>query len=386
MMKKRLLAALLVGTMAFSLGACGSSGDSNTAVPEENESSAENEESAKNETGSTGDTYSLAYGEMGEGVWVIDYYMLSTQDLVEALGHKFTYTASDFTADKMQSDIQSLLTSGIDGLFYYGAFPTITQSVADMCDEYDTPFVMVDQLPANEYADIVQASSSFVGAVGSDPYKVGYQMGEYAASNGGTKALIIAAGEGDAAHDGRTNGFVDGFEANGGEIAAISRAEMSEAATSAEDLLTANPDVDTWYGTSADHGVFILSALENAGRDDIMVYCTDGDGTSVKYVKEGKLIADGGGVINGTVAACLLINALDGHPILDADGKAPIFNECLNFIINEDNADGFNEQWIEKYPLAAEDYQELLYRYNPDVDYDTFVEFLQNYSYESVAE
>lgn len=372
-MKKRWIAVILSALMIFSLTACGGG-----------ESSSDTADSGNDEEGVQAEDYTVAYAELGEGVWAIDYYMLEAQYLVEGLGSTFTYTSSDFNVDKMNSDIQSLLVSGIDGLYYYGSFPTITQGVADMCDEYGVPFVMPDQLPLNEYADIVQSSESFVGAVGSNPYDVGYQMGQYAYENGGTKALILAGGEGDSCHDGRTNGFKEGFEEAGGEVVAVSRvANMADAATSASDLLTANPDVDTWYGATADHGQFALTALENAGRDDVMVYCTDCDNSIISAVKEGKVIADGGAVICTTLATCLLFNALDGQPVKDPDGNSPIFDTCLNFIITAENADTFNENWIEGHIFEVEDYEQLLARYNPDVDYDTFQEFIDNYSIDS---
>lgn len=382
-MKKRIFTAFMAIVLVFALTACGGNSDSSNSDSSVSGNSASEEEVVGDETAETKD-YAFAYAELGEGVWAIDYYMLESQYLVEGLGSSFTYTSSDFTVDKMQSDIQSLLVSGIDGLFYYGCFPTITQGVADMCDEYGVPFVMPDQLPLNEYVEIVQSSETFAGAVGSNPYEVGYQMGEYAYSNGGTKALILAGAEGDSCHDGRTNGFVAGFEEAGGTVVAISRvANMADAPASASDLLTANPDIDTWYGATADHAQFALTALENAGRDDAMVYCTDCDNSIISSVKEGKVIADGGAVISTTLAACLLFNALDGQAIKDADGNAPIYDTCLNFIITAENADKFNENWIENHIFTVEDYQQLLARYNPEVNYDTFQEFIDNYGIES---
>lgn len=385
-MRKRLVAVLMASIMAFSMMACGGSSEDEPQNKGNNSSETSGGSTEASDGQDTVDAkdYSLAYAELGEGVWAIDYYMLESKYLVEELGSSFKYTSSDFTVDKMQSDIQSLLVSGIDGLFYYGCFPTITQGVADMCDEYEVPFVMPDQLPLNEYADIVQSSQTFAGAVGSNPYEVGYQMGAYAYENGGRKALILAGGEGDSCHDGRTNGFVAGFEEAGGEIVAISRvASMPDAATSASDLLAANPDVDTWYGATADHGQFALTALENAKRDDVMVYCTDCDNSIISAVKDGKVVADGGAVICTTLSACLLFNTLDGHPIKDADGKSPIFDTCLNFIITAENADLFNENWIEGHIFELEDYKQLLARYNPDVSYETFDKFINNYSIDS---
>ena len=381
-MKKKNLALILAILMLLScLTACAK--DSTAQADSTDVSNAESSDAAASETQQAKD-YSLAYAELGEGVWAIDYYMLEAQYLVEGLDNKFTHTSSDFSVDKMHSDIESLLVSGIDGLFYYGCFPTITQKVADACDKNGTPFVMPDQLPLNEYAEIVQSSSSFAGAVGSNPYEVGYQMGQYAYQNGGRNALILAGGEGDSCHDGRTNGFKAGFEEAGGTVVAISRvAHMSDAATSASDLLTANPDVDTWYGATADHGQFALTALQNAGRDDVMVYCTDCDNSIISAVKDGKVVADGGAVICTTLSACLLINALDGHPILDADGKAPIFDSCLNFIITSEDADTFDANWIQNHIFSVDDYKELLYRYNSDVSYETFQSFIDNYGLSS---
>ena len=378
-MKKKFLATLLTLAIAASLTACGG-GDENTAP------SAGASAGANAENSSAGASYNLAYAELGEGVWAIDYYMLESQYLIESAGSTFTYTSSDFNPDKMQSDIQSLLGSGVDGLFYYGAFPTITSVVTDMCNEAKVPFVMADQLPSGEYADIVRASEYFAGAVGSDPYDVGYQIGAYAAQNGGTRALIIAGAEGDACHDGRTNGFTAGFEENGGEVLAVARvANMADAPVSASDLLTANPDIDVYYGATADFGNYAMTALSNQSRDDVMVYCTDADTSVLDAIREGKVIADGGAVVCTPLAACLLFNYLDGSPIKDADGNAPIFDTCLNFMITADNVDAFNEHWIQNHPFELEDYKQLMARYNPDVSYDTFAQFIENYSYETVV-
>ena len=378
-MKKKFLATLLSLAMAASLVACGNGGDAPSPTTDAPVSPSAG-------TSSEGTSYNLAYAELGEGVWAIDYYMLESQYLIESAGSTFTYTSSDFNPDKMQSDIQSLLGSGIDGLFYYGAFPTITSVVTDMCTEAQVPFVMADQLPSGEYADIVQASEYFAGAVGSDPYEVGYQIGAYAAENGGTRALIIGGAEGDACHDGRTNGFTAGFEENGGEVVAVARvANMADAPVSASDLLTANPDVDVYYGATADFGNYALTSLSNQGRDDVMVYCTDADTSVLDAIREGRVIADGGAVVCTPIAACLLFNYLDGQPIKDEDGKAPIYDTCLNFMITAENVDAFNENWIQNHPFELEDYKQLMARYNPDASYDTFAEFIDNYSFETVV-
>ena len=80
----------------------------------------------------------------------------------------------------------------------------------------------------------------------------------------------------------------------------------------------------------------------------------------------------------------LVINALDGHKIVDENGNAPYWDIQTPWIITADTADDYQKYWLEEFPIPLEAMQNLLYRYNPDVTYEDFEETLRNYGYDWV--
>ena len=86
----------------------------------------------------------------------------------------------------------------------------------------------------------------------------------------------------------------------------------------------------------------------------------------------------GGEFVCGSLAVTLLINYLDGNPIKDADGTAPYFDNLTQFMVTSENAEAFYEflsdENLATHTISDEEYQNLLVRNNPDVDYDYFYE------------
>ena len=71
--------------------------------------------------------------------------------------------------------------------------------------------------------------------------------------------------------------------------------------------------------------------------------------------------------------------------VLDADGNAAIFDDWEFFYIDSSNVDDYETYYLNKNQhIAAEDYQKLLYRYNPDVSYETFEQFIKDFSLDYV--
>ena len=117
-----------------------------------------------------------------------------------------------------------------------------------------------------------------------------------------------------------------------------------------------------------------------------MAFGSDLGADHIPKVREGKLVADGGHVPLFSVCAALLTNYIDGHPILDKDGKPAVFSDWEFFYIDDTNVDDYEEYYLNKNQhISAEDYQSLLYRYNPDVTYDDFEKFIENYSLDYVV-
>ena len=90
---------------------------------------------------------------------------------------------------------------------------------------------------------------------------------------------------------------------------------------------------------------------------------------------------NGGNHVNGSIAECLLINYLDGHPILNEDGSKPFLDYLQAYLITPDNAAGFAKLYENANVFITDEmYQSLLYRNNPDVSLETFDAFLKGYA------
>ena len=386
---KRILAVILALALALALSACGgntssSNSGSSPATGEGTGTSGGQTSDPGTEEGKFG-TYYIGYNNFATGIWELDFCLSYAQSLNDNLGNELNAPSADFSADKMQSDVQNLISAGVDGLIYYGSFPTLTPVVSEMCQEGQVAFGMFDQMPTGDLVDELQANPYFAGAVGANAYDVGYQMGETAASMGYQRALIIGGAVGDAAHDGRVEGFTDGFEAGGGSVIGVARCSSpAEAVTKADDLLSAYTDADCIYGCHGDYISGSFTAMANRGVQ-LMGFCTGIDSTLFDEVADGKLIGDGGTAVAAALAYCLVENMLDGHPILDENGKAPVIDDLMNFLVTPENVDLYQKYWVDDEAISFEGYQKLLYRYNNELTYDDFVEFVQNYSLDSIV-
>lgn len=121
-----------------------------------------------------------------------------------------------------------------------------------------------------------------------------------------------------------------------------------------------------------------VNAMETLGLE-IPVYVTNANTDAIGYIRSGKIAAaTTGNDLVCAVAAALMINYLDGHQILDADGKAPEL-KSVGFRIDADNVDDYEKLFLNNMPFTDEVLQTLVYRCNEDVTYDTFVDFVENH-------
>jgi ribose transport system substrate-binding protein len=367
-MKRVLIMALaIVMTLQmFAATACSSGGSEGTGSDSQGDS----------ELGS----YYIAYDLLGS-VWICEYMEQRGAWAVKHAGNNtYDYYSADFTADKNESGTQSMISAGIDGLIYYDAFPSLMLTINDMCETAGVPYVLHDQAPADDEKDILISTPAFAGFIHSSGYANGYQLGEAAIKDGYRKALTIGGHVGDPAMDARSAGFKDSFEAGGGTVLDEARCSSpAEAVQKSGDVLTAYPDADVMFSMTGAYALGVVSSLETQGRE-MMIYSIDIDADLAPYVKNGEIKGNGGAVVATILAAALLQNRLDGHPILDENGKAPWITDIVNIYVDETNIDDFVKYTIEEEPLPEEFFQTFVWRYNNDVSYQQFVDFAKAYS------
>jgi ribose transport system substrate-binding protein len=330
--------------------------------------------------------YTFGYNNFGQGAYPLDLNEKETTYALESVGMKIRVANNEFTVDKLIADAQNLIASQVDGLIVWSAADTLFSAFSKLCEDNKVPFVLGDKYPLGEDTKaLLRKNPYFVGAVSTPDIKIGAEMAETALVKGHKTAIIIAGAVGDINFDKRLKGFSDTFEGGGGKILSVVHcADPSEAVQKANDLITAYPNADCLYGTGGDYSIGALSAMESRGIS-MPVFGTDIDPNVITALRNGKFIAANGmnGPLCGGIAAMLLVNYLDGHPILDENGEAPMSDGLGTIYVTIENVDDYEAYWIKTHPFSPEEYKNLCWRYNPNVTWQDYVDLIENYSFET---
>ncbi|MDR2486536.1 MAG: sugar ABC transporter substrate-binding protein [Clostridiales Family XIII bacterium] len=378
-MKKRLLngmlAAVLCLALVFGAAACGGGGDDGgtQSPPEGTEGDAP--------AGGSG-TYHIGYLNFGPD-WILNRYAEEAQEvaLIANPDNNFQIADGGFMADKMTTEIQSLLASGAQALCYDAHFETMLTDTIAKCKQAGAALLIAHIPTFPERYEEIRAYDKFVGYFGSDLYKAGYQLGEQAAKDGGKKCIIASGAKGTIDMNGKIDGFTEGFTKGGGEILEVITTTLpTEVEGRVADSLAAHPDCDTIYGTTGAHTLGSLSAAGKSGRD-LLFYSSDLDPDLTQMVIDGKIKAgDAGSTVEWALGMTMLINFLDGHPVLDDDGQAPIIDWMYPLLVTKDNAQAVLDGWIAKHPMDQKMVEHFLWAKNPDISYQDYKDFADNYT------
>ncbi len=382
---KKLLSLCLAGSIVLTFAACGSksaSGSSNSTAPSSSPS-------ASAGTQGSGKAYTIGYNNFGQGAYPLDLNESTTKYAVESMGMKMTSVNNQFTVDKLITDAQNQIAQGVDGMVFWSAAATLFQPFSELCTSTKTPFSLGDKYPTEDATKtMLRANKYFAGAISTDDTVTGANMAKAALADGHKSAIIVAAAVGDINHDLRIAGFTKAFEDGGGKVMGVAHcADPSEAVQKSNDLLTAYPNADCVYGSGGDYSQGLLSALQSSGRAGKMpIYGTDIDPNVIAGLRDGTFAAANGaaGPYCAGIAAALLVNYLDGHPILDENGQAPMSNGIMSITVTAKNVDNFDKYWIQGQVFTPEQYKSLLYRNNPNVTWKDYETLIKNYNYDSV--
>jgi methyl-galactoside transport system substrate-binding protein len=379
--KKAALAFALLLVFAMTLAACGGGGSpSDSEAPAEG---GESEEAA--DAGESSDdlaaSYNLGFNTWGSGVPILDMFGDEVEYALAALGLTGSRASDDFTADKELQNVQNFASAGVDGMVLQGAAPSTVPQIAQVCKDAQIPFVF--HVFIGEIADLDKIAADneyYVGAIDADMVRDGEEMGKAAYEGGARTAVLIGGNVGDNNMDQRSEGFRKGFESLGGEVLDEARCtDNSEALQKATAMLNAYPDADALYAMVGDYIPGSLQAIDDLGLDT-KVYLSCVDEGSANLIKEGKIVMGNDGIgLASSISTTLMLNYLDGQPILGPDGKAPRFR-TIPFRVTAENADAYLSVFAAQgvNPVAVEVLQSLCYRYNPDVSYQNYVDLFES--------
>jgi len=348
-----------------------------------------------NATPSVDTKYTLAFNNWGTGAETFDWHQNEIVYIVQNLLGMTINCASDETiADNILKNVQNFCASGVDGIIMSSSEASVLPQCADAAKQAQIPFTLTIWAGTpDQRADLIANNSYFHGSADADTYTEAYMLGKQAIADGNKTSVLIGANIGDATNDTRVAGWTQAFVTEGGgKVLDIARcANPSESQEKGNALLSANRTADCMYVLVGDFFPGAYNAMQTLGisPSDMTVYCSLCGTQTSQYIKDGIIKdATGGHDLAAHLSTCMLINALDGHPILDDTGKPPQF-EVEPFLVDASNADQFMSLFFTmtdgQHVLTDDFLKSLLWRYNPNVSYADYKYFCDNLSLDLIA-
>ncbi len=300
---KKVLALLLVCAMVLGMAACG-----NTAAPAEpTEPAAETEPQEK--------VYEIAYLTPSMDISFWRFMSTGIANEAEKLGNvNVTTYDSKSSADIQYTNAQDVIARGVDGIVLTPTDSASAVAVLSLAEEAGIPVAISDI-----GADGAKEGGAYLATLLAEGDKVAQINGPLARQN----------------QQDRKNGFEEGVMAANVDLVDFRQMELEnrdEGESYTQDYLTAYPDLKAIFCTSGEAAMGVLTACQNAGRDDVLILGFD--------MNEELLEAIRSGAITGACAQQPLLmgaKALDG--VVDfLEGKTvEKVQEINTLLITKDN-------------------------------------------------
>jgi len=237
-----------------------------------------------------------------------------TKSACEELGVELVALSGNDNSDKQISDLQSLISSGVDGLLLDPIVAALGVKMVEMANEAGIPAIFFDREPD------AKVGGQYISFVGPDSIEGGYRLGKWLFDNGCKKIIEIDGMPGSAPAAERAEGLMKALaEYKDVEIVSKQAADwdMIKGMNVAQDLLTANPDVDGIWAANDMMGMGALSAVEKMGFNKIKIASIDVDPDAVQKIIGGSQlkITIGAHYICGAISAILMYDYLKGIEI-----------------------------------------------------------------------
>lgn len=208
------------------------------------------------------------------------------QKAIEANGDTLIAIDGQQLQDKQNNVIEDLITQGIEVLFLNPVDSASVQPALEACAAANIPVINVDSA--------VKDMSLVATYIASNNVSAGRQCGEEIVKlyPDGANICIIENPLAESVVQ-RVQGLEEAIkDSNCKIIDRKSISSMDVVLSTAEDLLTANSDVNVFWGLNDDVSLIILGAVESAGRaEQIKVFSVDGSPSGKTSVANGGLYA-----------------------------------------------------------------------------------------------
>ncbi|MDR0424075.1 MAG: substrate-binding domain-containing protein [Clostridiales Family XIII bacterium] len=215
---------------------------------------------------------------------------------------------------KQQSDIEDLVVQGCNVIVINPADAQGAVAVANS--------VMAQGIPVFIMDNSIDPSATYVSMIQSNNAAIGTLVGEWIASEFGSSEIrigLLSGNEGNLLGLDRRSGVIKGIvetqlvSSNSTNFKVVTQGwggwNQEDGLTAAESMLTAAPDLNVIVAENDSMGLGAAIALQNAGRDDVIVCGIDGQKEALALVQSGEYGASGlndpVGVANLTLATII---------------------------------------------------------------------------------
>ena len=223
-----------------------------------------------------------------------------------------TYDSKD-DANTQMSNAQDAITKQVDAIVISPTDSASCASVLSLAQESDVPVVI---------CDIGTDSGEYLSFISTDNEAGGKAIGEYIASQleAGTEVAQITLNQARINGVLRKDGFDEGIATNNlvdVDFKQMEKVNRSEGETYAQDLITAHPNLGAIFCHSEDPAMGAASALEAAGRTDVLIAAFDCSPEIVEGIRNGSIAGTSAQqpVLMGRNAAQAIVDHLAGKEV-----------------------------------------------------------------------
>ena len=207
-------------------------------------------------------------------------------------GYEALIKDSDHSIDLELKNIQRLINLKVDGILLVPSSSDGLESALTKCKEAGIPIINLDTKLTDESLANVGLDIPFYG---TNNYEGAKLAGEYVAKNfeKGTKTAILKGIEGQTNAADRYNGFIEGA---GDTVTVVAEQtanwEVDQGYTAAQNIISANPDVELFFCCNDNMGIGALRAIKEANmQEQIQIIGFDAVSEALNLVENGEFLA-----------------------------------------------------------------------------------------------
>ena len=199
-----------------------------------------------------------------------------------------SFVDGNLDATTQLNGIQDLVNDDVDVMVISTWYIDAMEDVLQQCVDKDIPvFVIGNTENPDNINELIQY------ACGTEHYDAGHLGGTYMSKylkDQGRDSIKMATMVGSTEQmKARAQGFVDGMTDHGISVEVLNEYDVStreEAMASGEDAVTTYPDIELFYGVSAQGALGAYDATVGANRTEVMVFGYDGEDEELQVIDE----------------------------------------------------------------------------------------------------